>query len=153
MDDMRDMFATQMKEKNINYTVDCDGVKNRMVRCDKNRLNRGFLNLISNEYKFTPDGGNVSVVLKQDGEALEGKGRYELRVKDSGIGMTEEFAAKVFDAFERERTSTVSGIQRTSLGMAITKSIIDLMGGAIEVETESGQGTEFIINLTFDIQD
>ena len=153
MDDMRDMFATQMKEKNINYTVDCDGVKNHMVRCDKNRLNRVFLNLISNAYKFTPDGGNVSVVLKQDGEALEGKGRYELRVKDSGIGMTDEFAAKVFDAFERERTSTVSGIQRTGLGMAITKSIIDLMGGAIEVETESGQGTEFIINLTFDIQD
>lgn len=124
-----------------------------MVRCDKNRLNRVLLNLISNAYKFTQDGGNVSVVLKQDGEALEGKGRYELRVKDSGIGMTEEFAEKVFDAFERERTSTVSGNQGTGLGMAITKSIIDLMGGTIEVETAPEQGTEFIINLAFDIQD
>ncbi|MBQ3336724.1 MAG: response regulator, partial [Selenomonadaceae bacterium] len=78
---------------------------------------------------------------------------YELRVKDSGIGMTPEFAAKVFEAFERERTSTVSKIQGTGLGMAITKSIVDLMGGTIKVITAPGEGTEFVINVSFKISD
>ncbi len=74
---------------------------------------------------------------------------YELRVRDNGIGMSEEFAEKVFEAFERERTSTVSGIQGTGLGMAITKSIIDIMGGTITVHTAPGKGTEFVITLAF----
>ena len=148
MGDVRDMFSTQMKEKNIDYTVSLDGVTDSYVNCDKNRLNRILLNLISNAYKFTPEGGRISVLLKQiktNGET----GSYEFHVKDSGIGMTNEFAAKVFEAFERERTSTVSGIQGTGLGMAITKSIVDLMGGTIEVVTAPGKGTEFIVNVTF----
>ena len=115
--------------------------------CDRNRLNRVLLNLLSNAYKFTPREGTISVTLWQIDSSEEGFGRYELRVKDSGIGMTKEFAGKVFEAFERERTSTVSGIQGTGLGMAITKSIVDMMGGTIEVITAPGQGTEFVIRL------
>ncbi|MBR2215021.1 MAG: transporter substrate-binding domain-containing protein [Selenomonadaceae bacterium] len=146
-----DMFATQMQTKNIDFTVDTSGVRDWLVLGDKNRWNRVLLNLISNAYKFTPEGGKVTVALRQEDEAPTGYGTYELSVKDSGIGMSPEFAAKVFNAFERERTSTVSGIQGTGLGMAITKSIVELMGGAIEVVTAPGSGTEFIVRVRFDL--
>ena len=149
MDRVRDMFATQMIQKSIRFSVDASQVADRYVLCDKNRLNRVLLNLLSNAYKFTPEGGVITVTLKQTG-VEENAGRYELRVKDSGIGMSPEFAAKVFEAFERERTSTVSGIQGTGLGMAITKNIVDLMGGTICVETAPGKGSEFIVNVAFE---
>ena len=148
LDDVRDMFATQMESKRIAYRVDAAQVEDRWVLCDRNRLNRILLNLISNAYKFTPEGGSVSVALRQTG-STDGRGVYELRVKDTGIGMSPEFAARVFEAFERERSSTVSGIQGTGLGMAITKNLVDLMGGGIRVETAPGKGTEFIITLDF----
>ncbi|MBR6713357.1 MAG: response regulator [Selenomonadaceae bacterium] len=151
LDEVHDMFATQMAGKKINFSVDSSGVRDKFVICDKNRLNRVLLNLLSNAYKFTPEGGEISVTLKQISEVRDVFADYELRVKDSGIGMTPEFAAKVFEAFERERTSTVSKIQGTGLGMAITKSIIDLMGGTIEVITAPGEGTEFIIEITFEL--
>ena len=153
MDGVRDMFATQMANKGIVYTVAAHGIKHPRVFCDKNRLNRVLLNLISNAFKFTPEGGAVHVSLSETGAVTEGSAAYELRVKDSGIGMSPEFAAKVFEAFERERTSTVSGIQGTGLGMAISKSLIDLMGGTIRVSTASGEGTEFIVNIRFRVQD
>lgn len=152
MNEVRDMFATQMTMKSIRYEVVVENVTNPVVLCDKNRLNRVLLNLISNAYKFTPEGGSVKVRLRQNGE-IGWKGLYELRVSDSGIGMSSEFAAKVFDAFERENTSTVSGIQGTGLGMAITKSIVDLMDGTIEVHTNKGRGTEFELHLEFEIVD
>ncbi len=153
MEEVRDMFATQMVGKSIVYTVDYSQMTCPLVLCDKNRLNRVLLNLISNAYKFTPEGGNVAVSLTQlSTDAEKSFATYELRVKDSGIGMSSEFAAKVFEAFERERTSTVSGIQGTGLGMSITKSIIDLMGGDIRVVTEQGNGTEFVITLPLRLQ-
>ncbi len=151
LDEVHDMFATQMAGKKINFSVDSSEVRDKFVICDKNRLNRVLLNLLSNAYKFTPEGGEISVTLKQISEVRDVFADYELRVKDSGIGMTPEFAAKVFEAFERERTSTVSKIQGTGLGMAITKSIVDLMGGTIKVITASGEGTEFIIEITFEL--
>lgn len=153
MDELRDMFTTQMREKNINFTVTCGDIGDRPAVCDRNRLNRVLLNLVSNAYKFTPDGGNVTVTLNRLGSRNEDFGNFELRVKDSGIGMTQEFAEKVFDAFERERSSTVSGIEGTGLGMAITKNIIDLMGGTINVITAPNEGTEFVIDLTFRLSD
>lgn len=150
--EVEDMFSTQMEEKEITFTVDSSHIRNSLVYCDKNRFNRVLLNLLSNAYKFTPKGGTVSVKAWQIECEEEGYGQYELRVTDSGIGMTKEFAEKVFEAFEREKTSTVSGIQGTGLGMAITKSIIDLMGGTIEVNTSPGAGTEFIIRIRFQLQ-
>ncbi|MBQ9497799.1 MAG: ATP-binding protein, partial [Selenomonadaceae bacterium] len=118
--------------------------------CDTPRLNRVLLNLISNAFKFTPEGGTVIVTLTQVG-GNEEKGSYELRVRDTGMGMTPEFAAKVFAAYERDRS--VSNIQGTGLGMSITKSIVELMGGTIDVETELGKGTEFIVRVDFPIVD
>ena len=140
LDEVRDLFATQMKTKKLDFTVTAD-VTNRTAICDKNRLNRILLNLLSNAFKFTPEGGSVSVKLIQTG-AGEDMGYYQLRVKDTGIGMSPEFAATMFDAFTRERTAEVDGIQGTGLGMAITKSIVDLMGGKIDVITEKKKGTE-----------
>ncbi|MBR1397339.1 MAG: amino acid permease, partial [Selenomonadaceae bacterium] len=125
MDEVRDLFATQMITKSITYVVSAENVTNKMVMCDMPRLNRVLLNLISNAYKFTPEGGRVSVTLNQVG-ATEETGSYELRVKDTGMGMTPEFAKKVFEAYSRDRT--VNNIQGTGLGMAITKSIVELMG-------------------------
>ena len=149
MDGAFDMFQTQMETKKIHYTVAYDEVRNFHVICDKNRLNRVLLNLISNAYKFTPEDGEVQVRLKEVQSADPEKYSYILSVRDSGIGMSPEFAEKVFEAFERERTSTVSGIQGTGLGMAITKSIVDLMGGTIEVNTAPGEGAEFVATLSF----
>lgn len=150
MQGVEDMFAMQMEEKKIQFTVDAKHIMNRYVRCDRHRLNRVLLNLLSNALKFTSEGGCISVVMVQWKEAENGMASYEIRVKDSGIGMSEEFAAKVFQAFERERTSTVSGIQGTGLGMAITKNIVEIMGGKIHVKTKVGEGTEFIVFVRFE---
>ena len=151
--EVKDMFSTQMEQKNIEFVVDSSQIRDSLIYCDKNRLNRVLLNLLSNAYKFTPEEGTVSVTAWQIEDERKNYASYEFRVADSGIGMSEEFAAKVFEAFERERTSTVSGIQGTGLGMAITKSIVDLMGGSIEVKTAPGNGTEFIIRLSFELQE
>ena len=104
--------------------------------------------LLGNALKFTGENGSVDLCLKVlpcDGERV----LYEIRVRDSGIGMSPEFVEDLFTPFERERTSTVSRIQGTGLGMAITKNILDMMGGEIRVETEKGKGTEFTITVSF----
>ena len=148
MDEVRDLFSTQMVTKSIDYIVTTENVENKFVMCDVPRLNRVLLNLISNAFKFTPAGGKVKVSLTQTG-AEDGRGFYELRVKDTGMGMTPEFAAKVFEAYERDRS--VNNIQGTGLGMAITKSIVELMGGTIDVKSKLGKGTEFIVKINFPI--
>ena len=148
--EVRDLFATQMENKGLKFAVNIEHVMNKIVMCDTPRLNRVLLNLISNAFKFTPVGGSVTVTLRQTG-GTEEIGSYELRVKDTGMGMTPEFAKKVFAAYERDRT--VSNIQGTGLGMSITKSIVELMGGTIDVETELGKGTEFIVKVDFPIID
>ncbi len=150
---IKDMFAAQMQEKNIDFIVECIDVTDRVVMIDKSHYNRMLLNLISNAYKFTPEGGTVTVKLRQKTVVFRGMADYEISVKDSGIGMSREFADKVFEAFERERTSTVSGIQGTGLGMAITKNIVDLMGGEIKVLTAPGEGTAFVINVKLELGD
>ncbi len=146
---VRDIFETQMREKNLTFTVDTSAVKDRNAVFDEGRLSRILLNLISNALKFTPSGGAVTVKAEQI-ESDEKEVCYVISVKDNGIGMSEEFSKRVFEAFERERSSTVSKIQGTGLGMAITKSFVDLMNGTIEVRTKQGKGTEFIIGLCFD---
>ena len=150
---MRDLFSEQMKAKEMDFQVHTGQVKHRYVWCDKKNINRVLLNILSNAYKFTPEGGTVSASLWEVGGGENGYGAYEMRVQDSGIGMSREFAEKMFNAFERERTSTVSGVEGTGLGLAITKSIVDLMGGTIEVMTAPGTGTEIIIRLKFRLAD
>ncbi len=148
-DGMRDLFAEQMKQKNMDFRVHTGQVQDRYVWCDRKNLNRVLLNVLSNAYKFTPEGGTITATLWESGVGENGYGSYEMRVQDTGIGMSREFAEKMFNAFERERTSTVSGVEGTGLGMSITKSIVDLMGGTIEVMTAPGSGTTIIIRLKF----
>lgn len=148
LDEVKEIFSIQMKTKDLEFVVDHSSVKNRYVICDKNRLDRVLLNLISNAYKFTPEGGKVSVILKQTG-LNNGKADYELVVRDTGIGMSPEFVEHIFDAFERERSSTVSQLQGTGLGMSIAKSFVELMGGTISVDTEPNKGTAFIVSVRF----
>ncbi len=141
-----DLFEAQMQEKGLSFTASCGEIADPVVLCDRERLDRVLLNLLSNACKFTPSGGSVSLLLRQTGRQGDAAA-YELTVSDTGIGMSPEFAARVFEAFERERTSTVSGIQGTGLGMAITKSIVGLMGGEIAVKTAQGAGTTFTVSL------
>ncbi len=150
--DMRNIIQTQMQSKQLDFFMDTVDVVDEDIWCDKLHLNQVLLNLLSNAIKFTPPGGAVSMTIRQKPGAPKGYGAYEIRVKDTGIGMSQEFAKRIFEPFERERTSTVSGIQGTGLGMAITKSIVDAMGGSIELETQQGKGTEFTIDLTFRLQ-
>ena len=150
--DMKTIISGQIHAKQLDLYMDAMDVTNEDVYCDKTRLNQVLLNLLSNAVKFTPAGGTVSVRLKQLPGTAKGSELYEIRVKDSGIGMSQEFVQKIFSPFERERTSTVSRTQGTGLGMAITKNIVDMMGGTIEVQTEQGKGTEFIVRLPFRIQ-
>ena len=144
--DLKNLFEDQMKAKGIRYTVSAEQITDDRVICDKLKLNRALYNLVSNALKFTPEGGDVSVLFRQE-SSEEGRATYQISVKDTGIGMSEEFAARVFEAFERERTSTVSGIQGTGLGMAITKSIVEAMNGEINVASVLGEGTEFTIRI------
>ena len=142
-----DMIRAQLEVKQIAFDLSCE-VTDRWVVCDDHRLGRVLMNLLGNAAKFTDEGGAVSLSLRQLDKRPDGIG-YEIRLKDNGIGMSPEFARRVFMPFERERTSTVSKTQGTGLGMAISKNIVDLMGGSIRVETEQGKGTEFILDLRF----
>ena len=150
--DLKTIISGQIHAKQLELYMDAMDVTNEDVYCDKTRLNQVLLNLLSNAVKFTPAGGTVSVRLKQLPGTAKGSALYEIRVKDNGIGMSQEFVKKIFSPFERERTSTVSRTQGTGLGMAITKNIVDMMGGTIEVQTAQGKGTEFIVRLPFRIQ-
>lgn len=145
IDEVSTLVKTQLEAKKINFSVSCL-VSHKWVLCDKVLLDRALMNLLCNAGKFTGEGGNVSLQLSElaaNGET----GSYEIRVRDTGIGMSREFAERLFVPFERERTSTVSRIQGTGLGLAITKSIVDMMGGSITVQTEKGKGTEFAVKV------
>ena len=143
--DLKTIVSGQIYAKQLELYMDAMDVTDEDVYCDKTRLNQILLNLLSNAIKFTPAGGTVSVRVRQLAGKVRGCGQYEFRIKDNGIGMSQEFAQKIFEPFVRERTSTVSGIQGTGLGMAITKNIVDMMGGTIEVQTAQGKGTEFTV--------
>ena len=150
--DLKTIISGQIHAKQLELYMDAMDVTNEDVYCDKTRLNQVLLNLLSNAVKFTPAGGTVSVRIRQCPGTVKGSELYEIRVKDNGIGMSQEFVQKIFSPFERERTSTVSRTQGTGLGMAITKNIVNMMGGTIEVQTEQGKGTEFIVRLPLRIQ-
>ena len=151
--DIKTIVSGQIYAKQLDLYMDAIDITDEDVYCDKTRLNQVLMNLLSNAIKFTPAGGTVSVRVRQLAGKVGGCGQYEFRVKDSGIGMSQEFAQKIFEPFERERTSTVSKIQGTGLGMAITKNIVDMMGGTIEVQTAPEKGSEFIVRVPLRAQE
>ena len=150
---IRNIIQADINAKQMEFVIDTVNVTDENIYCDKLRLNQILINLISNAIKFTEPGGTISVRVTQKEVLKNGNGIYEFRVKDNGIGISEEFLKEIFEPFARERNSTVSGIQGTGLGMAITKNIVDMMGGDIKVDSKVGEGTEFIVTLEFKLQE
>ena len=147
--DLRSMIQGLVNSKQQNLYIDTQDVKNEDIITDKLRLNQVLLNIVSNAIKFTHTGGDIIIRLAQKPCVRKGYATYEFSIKDNGIGMSERFLDHVFDTFARERSSTVSGIQGTGLGMAISKNIVEMMGGTIEVESQEGKGSKFTVTLTF----
>ena len=142
-----DLVTPQMDSKHIRFIRQWEP-QETWVMCDRGQLSRALMNMLSNACKFTPEGGSVTLGMRQL-EKDEDTVTCEFTVQDTGIGMSPEFARRLFMPFERENTSTVSKVQGTGLGMAITKSFVDRMGGTIEVKTQKGQGTELTMRLCF----
>ena len=151
--DLKDIISGQIDAKQLQLRMDILNVVDEDVYCDKTRLTQVLLNLLSNAIKFTPAGGAVSIRVAQLPDAPEGEGLYEIRVRDTGIGMSAEFAAHIFEPFEREQTAVVSRTQGTGLGMAISKNIIEMMGGDISVFSQKDKGTEFVMRLPLRLQE
>ena len=147
--DVRSIIQPNVSAKRLSLFIDTIDVENEDIITDPLRLNQILLNILSNAIKFTPTGGMISIRIAEKNGAPAGRACYEFRIKDNGIGMSEEFQKHIFEEFAREENSTVSGIQGTGLGMSITKNIVDLMGGTIAIESEPGKGSEFIVNLCF----
>ena len=147
--ELRNILQADVRAKQLELYMDAMDVWDEEICCDKLRLNQVLLNLLSNSVKYTGAGGIVSMRVAEKPGAPAGYANYEFLIKDNGIGMSEEFVAHIFEPFEREENSTISGIQGTGLGMAITKNIVDMMNGTIEVKSEQGVGTEFRAMFTF----
>jgi CheY-like chemotaxis protein len=147
MHDIRSIIQADIKEKNMDFYIDAVDVFDEDVFCDKLRLNQILLNLLGNALKFTNPGGRIDVRITEKPIDSKEIANYEFRVKDSGIGMSREFVKRIFEPFEREQTSTISKVQGTGLGMSITKNLVDMMGGTIQVFSEKGKGSEFIVTI------
>ena len=146
--DLRTIIQGNVAAKRQDLYIDTQDVVHEDIITDKLRLNQVLLNLVSNAIKFTPAGGTISIRVSEKPCEMKQYTTYEFRIKDNGIGMSKEFQKEIFDSFTRESTSITSGIQGTGLGMAITKNIVDMMGGTIEVKSEEGKGSEFIVCLS-----
>ena len=145
--DLCTMIQGLVNAKNQSLIINMQDVIHEDVITDKLRLNQVLINIVGNAVKFTPSGGEIIVGLIEKNCSLNDCATYEFSVKDNGIGMSQEFIGHIFDTFSREHNSTVSGIQGTGLGMAITKNIVDMMGGDIQVESEEGKGSVFRVTI------
>ena len=145
--DLQTIVQAGAEDKGLTFTVDTSGLVHEDIVADKLRLSQVFLNILSNAVKFTPAGGNVLFAVTEKPAEQEGFVDFTFRIRDTGIGMSEEFQETLFEPFTREKTSTVSGIQGTGLGMAITKNIVDMMSGSVEVSSKPGSGTEFVVTI------
>lgn len=146
---LHNIVQADVYSKQLELYIDTIDVFDEYIYCDKLRLNQVLLNLLSNSIKYTGAGGSVSMRIVEKPGAPEGYADFEFYIKDNGIGMSEEFVNHIFEPFEREQNTTTSGVQGTGLGMAITKNIVDMMNGTINVKSEQGVGTEFSVSFTF----
>ena len=146
------IFQEQMKSKEITFTHSLD-ITHKYVLLDSTKLREILLNILSNALKYTLNGGTVDYSMKEIPSQEGNKATYRIVVLDTGIGMSKEFLANIFDEFSRERTTTESGVIGSGLGMSIVKQLVDLMNGNIEIESEKGKGTKVTINLSFKISD
>ncbi len=147
--DIKNIVQEHINEKRLNFIIDTDGVVHDKFLCDKLRLNQALINVITNSIKYTDAGGKIILKITEDTAALPECARYVFRITDNGIGMSKEFTLHIYELFARERNTTNSGIQGTGLGMAITKNIVDMMNGTINVKSEQGKGTEVTMSFAF----
>ena len=150
---LRDIVQADIHAKQHDFFIDTVNVNDDDIVCDKLRLNQVLLNILSNSIKYTAPGGIISMRIIEKAVRPNGYATYEFRIKDNGMGMDEEFVKTIFDPFTRVKSSTISGIQGTGLGMAITKNIVDMMGGEIELSSELGKGTEIVVTFDFLLHD
>lgn len=153
MHNLVNIIQSQVKAKQLELFIDTFEVVNEDVIADALKLNQIFINLLSNAVKYTPAGGTITFRIMQKTTYRHGYGDYVFIIKDNGIGMSSEFVEHIFEPFERETTVTQSGIQGTGLGMAITKNIIEMMNGTVQVESEVGKGSTFTVELSLKLQD
>ncbi|MBQ0002272.1 MAG: response regulator [Treponema sp.] len=149
---LRDIVQSDVKAKQLDLIIDVCNVNDEDVICDRLRLNQVLLNILSNAIKYSVSGGNVTMRIIESKSLNENTACYEFIVKDTGIGMTEEFLKTIFDPFTRMKSSTVSGIQGTGLGMSITKNIVDMMNGQIDIKSEINRGTEVDVKFEFKLK-
>ncbi len=150
---LRNILQADIHARQLDLFMDAVNIVHEDICCDKLRLNQVLLNLLGNAVKYTGAGGMISMRITEKPGAAEGRADYIFTIRDTGFGMSEEFVAHIFEPFEREKNSTISGIQGTGLGMAITKNIVDLMNGTIAVKSELGRGTEVTVCFSFLLHD
>ncbi|MCM1046388.1 MAG: response regulator [Candidatus Gastranaerophilales bacterium] len=153
MHNLLNIIQPQVKAKQLNLFIDTFEVTNEDVIADPLKLNQVFINLLSNAVKYTPAKGSISFRVTQKTTFRHGYGDYVFTIKDNGIGMSPEFVEHIFEPFEREATTTKTGIEGTGLGMAITKNIVEMMNGTISVESEVGKGSTFTVELGLKLLD
>lgn len=147
------IIQQQIRAKQLDFEVLIKNVRNDKVYGDSLRINQILINVVGNAVKYTKEGGKVSIFVRQKECKYKGYGCYEFTIKDTGIGMSEETRRKIFDPFERAGNSTSSGVEGTGLGMSIVKSILDMMNGDIQIESEEGKGTEVILDFYLRLQE
>lgn len=148
---LRDIVNADIQNKQLEFSIELSDIVNEIITCDKLRLNQVLLNVISNSIKYTPAGGKITFFVSEKQSTKEGYGLFEFRIKDTGMGMSEEFLKTIFVPFTRVNSSTVSGIQGTGLGMAITKNIVEMFGGTIDIKSKENEGTEVILDFDFKV--
>ena len=153
VENLMNLSQPLIKEKNINFSFHISRIDKEYIYADQLRLNQIYINILSNAIKYTEPGGSVTVEMKEEDSPKEGCVRLTYRVADTGIGMSPEFLAKLYQPFSRQTDSRVNKIQGTGLGLAITKQMVDLMEGTIECESEQGKGTTFTVVLDLPIAD
>ena len=149
---LQSVSEPQIAKKNLHFDWNLNVTHNEII-CDVTKLREIIVNIVSNAIKYTPDGGNVSLNIEELPQEKENYATYRFSVVDNGIGMSEEYLPHIFEEFSREHTSTETKIIGAGLGLPIVKSLVDLMGGTIHVESKLGEGSKFLIELTFRIAD
>ncbi len=147
MHDLGAIVQSDLRAKNLSFSINAEDIQNEDVYCDKLRLDQVLINILSNAMKFTQENGTIKLTVRQMPSEADGRAIYQFTVTDNGIGMSREFVEHIFEPFEREQTATVSGIQGAGLGMSICKNIVDMMGGTIDVQSKPGVGTSVTVSL------
>ncbi len=147
LEEINSVISFQAKAKNQEYTVKVEDMRHDVFMADKQRVNEILMNILGNAVKYTPEGGKIDFTISESDSSSEGFQNVKFTIADNGIGMKPEYKDKIFEAFSREEKGATKTIQGTGLGMAITKSLVELMGGTIRVESEEGKGSTFIVNL------